>query len=87
MRSCPRCGRFFANIHCPACGFSGKEELFSIGCPSCGYSAPPNLFSKFKSRPKKENRLYRSGNLPLWVYILSVFALIITLAILVIILK
>jgi predicted RNA-binding Zn-ribbon protein involved in translation (DUF1610 family) len=37
---CPRCGKFFAAIHCPSCGFSGDIETFRNGCPACGYSAP-----------------------------------------------
>ncbi|MCL2128086.1 MAG: hypothetical protein FWH38_07520, partial [Treponema sp.] len=41
-KSCSRCGRFFASVRCPACGFSGDESAFSAGCPSCGYSAPPS---------------------------------------------
>jgi predicted RNA-binding Zn-ribbon protein involved in translation (DUF1610 family) len=40
-KSCPRCGRFFASVRCPHCGFTGKDEDFSRGCPACGYSISP----------------------------------------------
>lgn len=35
---CPKCGRFFASVRCPACGFTGEHFLFTNGCPSCGYA-------------------------------------------------
>lgn len=37
-RFCRKCGRFFASVRCPACGFTGKQEQFSKGCPKCGYA-------------------------------------------------
>ncbi|MDR3148260.1 MAG: zinc ribbon domain-containing protein [Treponema sp.] len=40
-KSCPACGRFFASVRCPQCGFTGKDEDFARGCPVCGYSTPP----------------------------------------------
>ncbi|MCL2138312.1 MAG: hypothetical protein FWH41_07635 [Treponema sp.] len=72
-KSCPKCGRFFASIHCPSCGFNGDDKSFANGCPSCGYSSPPPF------DPKKNKPLARtvpSGKLPLWVYVFSVCALI-----------
>jgi predicted RNA-binding Zn-ribbon protein involved in translation (DUF1610 family) len=68
---CPRCGRFFGSVRCPACGFAGEEGLFRNGCPSCGYSAPGGAKTRGKGR---ENRIVDS--LPLWVYLVSVLALI-----------
>ncbi|GHV32432.1 hypothetical protein AGMMS4952_22790 [Spirochaetia bacterium] len=38
-KTCPQCGRPFANVLCPACGFEGEERFFSAGCPSCGYTS------------------------------------------------
>jgi hypothetical protein len=38
-KTCPRCGRSFANVLCPVCGFSGEERLFAAGCPVCGHAA------------------------------------------------
>jgi len=34
---CPRCGKSFAAVRCPQCGFSGKASAFVRGCPVCGY--------------------------------------------------
>jgi hypothetical protein len=70
-RACPRCGRFFASVRCPACGFSGEEKLFAKGCPACGYSAFPSA----PAGPPGGKKV-RSGPLPLWVYLFSVFALL-----------
>jgi len=69
-KACPQCGRFFASIRCPSCGYTGDEKAFSGGCPSCGYSAPPSA-----SAPPPEKKI-PAGPLPLWVYILAVCAFI-----------
>jgi hypothetical protein len=34
---CPHCARFFSEVRCPRCGFTGTAERFLGGCPSCGY--------------------------------------------------
>ncbi|MDR0457261.1 MAG: hypothetical protein LBH20_11340 [Treponema sp.] len=69
-KACPQCGRFFASIRCPSCGFTGDEQTFAAGCPSCGYSthSPPTALPHKKKNP--------AGPLPLWVYILAVCAFI-----------
>jgi len=41
IKTCPHCGRYFASVRCPECGYSGPDEMFGNGCPMCGYSAPP----------------------------------------------
>jgi hypothetical protein len=77
VKACPRCGRFFASVRCPACGFSGEEKLFSGGCPVCGYSSsgsPGPLVSDIPPRA--------AGRLPVWVYILTVFILLFVFALL-----
>jgi hypothetical protein len=66
---CPRCGRFFGSVRCPACGFTGDEGRFKNGCPSCGYSSPGSV-----GAGKKENPA--AGPLPLWVYLVSILALL-----------
>jgi predicted RNA-binding Zn-ribbon protein involved in translation (DUF1610 family) len=71
---CPRCGRFFASVRCPACGFTGAESLFKGGCPVCGYSAPAS--GSWEKAPVKLPPLKKSGPLPLWVYIVTLLALI-----------
>ena len=82
-KACPGCGRFFAAIRCPSCGFIGDENTFSSGCPSCGYSSPiaanPSIIQKKK--PEQKNL---SGKLPKWVYILSIAAFITVIVILII---
>jgi uncharacterized membrane protein YvbJ len=71
-KACPRCGRFFASVRCPFCGFSGGEKLFAGGCPVCGYSSPGS-----RSRPAPDTPPLRAaGRLPVWVYILTIFALL-----------
>jgi uncharacterized membrane protein YvbJ len=75
---CPKCGRKFASIRCPACGFSGEESLFDNGCPKCGYQVLPgkgghkNL--RAASRRSRQRGGYISatdGALPAWAYFLT----------------
>jgi uncharacterized membrane protein YvbJ len=79
-KACPRCGRFFASVRCPACGFSGEERLFASGCPVCGYSAPAGLTSG-NSRLLREKKL-PAGSLPIWIYFFSIAALLLVLGVL-----
>jgi uncharacterized membrane protein YvbJ len=81
---CPQCGRFFASVRCPQCGFTGTEGLFVSGCPKCGYStsgAPPAPPRKGGS-PAKQKQPDPVGTLPMWVYILTALAAICVFAIL-----
>ena len=70
-KNCPNCGKLFASILCPSCGFAGEEALFKGGCPVCGYSsgkgdgAFPDFPREFPETKKP------AGALPLWVYILT----------------
>jgi predicted RNA-binding Zn-ribbon protein involved in translation (DUF1610 family) len=74
--SCPKCGRKFASIRCPACGFSGEESLFDDGCPKCGYQVlagkggHKNLSSHRGGRKTAYARTH-DGALPVWVYFLT----------------
>ncbi|MDR2370191.1 MAG: zinc ribbon domain-containing protein [Treponema sp.] len=79
-KACPRCGRFFASVRCPACGFAGAEALFKGGCPVCGYSSSGLPLPPGPGERKKP--LSPSGPLPAWVYVLSVIALILVLVLL-----
>jgi len=65
-KRCPNCGRYFASVRCPACGFTGEETLFREGCPVCGYSTTTG-----NNRGVKESEKASGGGLPLWVYILT----------------
>ncbi len=40
-RVCPGCGRFFSDVRCPRCGFTGGAGQFYGGCPRCGYLSSP----------------------------------------------
>jgi hypothetical protein len=91
--SCPRCGRFFASVRCPKCGFSGKDEDFAQGCPVCGYSTPPTgAFSSTapgKPGPARAGKIPpkgkgggETGPLSLWIYLLASLILICVLALL-----
>jgi Zn finger protein HypA/HybF involved in hydrogenase expression len=72
---CPKCGRKFASIRCPACGFSGEEKLFDNGCPQCGYQVLPGKGGHRSSvRRGHKKTAYAStteGALPAWVYFLT----------------
>jgi predicted RNA-binding Zn-ribbon protein involved in translation (DUF1610 family) len=87
---CPSCGRVFASVRCPACGFTAAESLFKEGCPVCGYCAPkteevpagapawPLRSSKnnvHAGRRKKTRGWVFISALPLWVYVLALLAL------------
>jgi len=92
LKACPQCGRFFAAVRCPKCGFSGEEKMFSSGCPSCGYSAPPSGKAHKTGRggqreKKAKEPLVMAGPLPLWVYIFSALALLIAIVSLLFILR
>lgn len=73
-KACPQCGRFFASVRCPSCGFSGDDDTFLKGCPSCGYSAPPT--AAYTGKETHKSPLVPVGKLPIWVYILSICAFI-----------
>jgi ssDNA-binding Zn-finger/Zn-ribbon topoisomerase 1 len=77
-KKCPKCGRFFASVRCPRCGFTGSEDDFPAGCPACGYSAIPGLGRSGKAGRKGgyggsagPKEYEKADALPLWVYILT----------------
>jgi uncharacterized membrane protein YvbJ len=84
-KACPQCGRYFASVRCPSCGFTGDEQAFSGGCPSCGYSAPPSLKAQPPAgspAPLPPEKKIPARPLPLWVYVFSIGAFICICAIL-----
>jgi uncharacterized membrane protein YvbJ len=84
-KTCPRCGRSFANVLCPACGFVGEGSLFSAGCPVCGYTAGSPAASKSKPELKAEKtapQKIAAGSPPAWAYLLALLALAGVLALL-----
>jgi len=92
-KSCRHCGRFFASVRCPSCGFIGDETSFKNGCPSCGYSAPQGAdkasadklsVGKQAANKTERHQMIPAGKLPLWVYILSIGAFIIVCAMLIV---
>jgi len=72
-KNCPKCGRHFASVRCPACDFTGEEALFRGGCPVCGYSSGNN-HDNSGSVPDFPESKKPAGALPLWVYILTAAA-------------
>ena len=85
---CPQCGRFFASVRCPECGFTGTHKEFKKGCPSCGYAFTSDVQENQKGNTKKIKKkkfsiMRYAGNeadvrtdtdpLPLWVYGLVLF--------------
>ncbi|WP_369792404.1 zinc ribbon domain-containing protein [Treponema sp. OMZ 838] len=53
---CPHCGRFFASVRCPSCGFTGTHKEFKDGCPSCGYAFTPDQQENKKDNTKKRKK-------------------------------
>jgi rRNA maturation protein Nop10 len=75
-KNCPRCGKYFASVKCPGCGFVGEEELFKEGCPVCGYSTAPAKESGGQSWAGPSAAAKRpAGSLPFWVYLVTLLAL------------
>jgi ssDNA-binding Zn-finger/Zn-ribbon topoisomerase 1 len=84
-KSCPQCGRFFASVRCPKCGFNGKDGDFVRGCPVCGYSAVPAKSPGASGRrapPGRKGAGDAAGPPSFWVYLLAALALICVLALL-----
>jgi RNA polymerase subunit RPABC4/transcription elongation factor Spt4 len=73
---CPKCGRFFVSVRCPACGYIGEGTDFTKGCPVCGYSTKPGGDRREIRFPQKK----AGGALPLWVYLLTGTAFIVVVA-------
>ncbi|MDR2632651.1 MAG: hypothetical protein LBC51_03395 [Treponema sp.] len=85
-QGCPRCGKSFVSVRCPACGFNGSLDCFKDCCPVCGYSAPGEGASgKRAPSPGAPAQILHyeqeSESLPLWVYIVTGLALIGTLVV------
>ncbi|MDR2181681.1 MAG: zinc-ribbon domain-containing protein [Treponema sp.] len=74
-RQCPRCGRYFARVRCPRCGFTGGESDFQSGCPVCAYCFTGGESSGPPLRPGNGRRYRPAGGLPRWVYALAAAAL------------
>jgi uncharacterized membrane protein YvbJ len=72
-KKCPECGRFFASVRCPSCGFIGEQGQFKEGCPICGYSTakPPSNSKKQKNQKNRSENRKPDVSLPFWVYILT----------------
>jgi ssDNA-binding Zn-finger/Zn-ribbon topoisomerase 1 len=90
-KNCPKCGRFFASVRCPKCGFTGRDEDFARGCPVCGYSTPPagafDSAAPGKPGPAKAGKSPRGGRgeagpLSIWIYLLASLILICVLTLL-----
>ncbi|MDR2965230.1 MAG: hypothetical protein LBU88_05600 [Treponema sp.] len=71
IKACPHCGRYFASVRCPVCGYSGPDKMFQSGCPLCGYSAPP-VPKTAKNSPKKVKKEHIPNEpLPFWALIIA----------------
>jgi uncharacterized membrane protein YvbJ len=72
---CPKCGKYFASVRCPACGYIGETVQFKGGCPVCGYSTAKSPSKSGNKKDFSENKKV-AGALPFWVYILTAAAFI-----------
>ena len=75
-KRCPQCGRYFASIRCPACGFVGDDDMFKGGCPVCGYSSAGNTSARQQESGNFPQSKKPAGALPVWVYVLTAIAFI-----------
>ncbi|MDR0643156.1 MAG: zinc-ribbon domain-containing protein [Treponema sp.] len=88
-KSCPQCGRFFASVRCPKCGFTGRDDDFVRGCPACGYSAVPLSVPHKAGGDYKKSLQWggkgpgvRAGAVPIWIYFFAALILICVLTLL-----
>lgn len=67
---CSKCGKFFASVKCPSCGFSGESRIFRDGCPTCGYA----VYEKSIEYPiqEKKKKYADIDPLPWWIYIVAI---------------
>jgi len=81
VKNCPYCGRIFASIRCPSCGYSGPDRMFQNGCPMCGYSAPPSPKQKnLRMKPPRVKGHYTTEPIPFWTYVVTFIALFTVIA-------
>lgn len=71
---CPHCGRFFASVKCPSCGYSGDARVFKEGCPVCGYAFRPGGPSPEPGDGSSGKR--GADPLPWWMYAASIGLLV-----------
>lgn len=76
---CHHCGRFFASVKCAACGYVGDAKQFGKGCPICGYAVYGSI-ENFTPKNKKSKNT-NTDPLPLWMYVIPSFLLVILLLI------
>ncbi|MHB9291894.1 hypothetical protein Holit_00981 [Hollandina sp. SP2] len=83
-KSCPRCGKSFGSVRCPVCGFSGSLDHFKDCCPACGYSVPYEGALEKKApvlRVLSSTKEQVTESLPMWVYLVTGLALIVTVVV------
>lgn len=73
-RVCTHCGKFFASVRCPSCGFTGVSKLFRDGCPACGYAVFTDRRSRSGGYTEEIKKAKRGDTdpLPWWIYLVSV---------------
>lgn len=92
---CTYCGKFFSSVRCPNCGKTGSTSEFENGCPDCGYAVGKtpkisNIKNNYQNKKtsslfnniinnKNNNNTQNSDSLPLWMYLVSIFVLIVVL--------
>ena len=53
---CPSCGKTFAAVRCPRCGYEGPPADFVRGCRLCGYMSvnPEERKGSAAARPRRQ---------------------------------
>ncbi|HHU36278.1 MAG TPA: zinc-ribbon domain-containing protein [Treponema sp.] len=83
-RVCTHCGRFFASVKCPNCGFTGDSHAFKDGCPTCGYAFPKDGENgSAPQKNKKKRKPNETDPLPWWIYVVSLGLLALVVALII----
>jgi hypothetical protein len=80
-KKCPRCGKFFASMLCPRCGFCGEHDAFVNGCPACGYAASSlGPVSGQAAADAAASAAPTAADPPQWAYIVCIAILVLFMA-------
>lgn len=76
---CPACGKVFAAVRCPNCGYEGRPSEFARGCKVCGYLAEEGARGQPGRRTRPTTRLSRGTALILGASLVLVLIVLVSL--------